>query len=292
MMQRLGVTLLRMEAHAILLVGELPEANAVDRLSGSTGTTGIRRVADLKSALAALRDPSGPMPELVVLCEPRPGLWSEADACALRSAAPLCRLVRLSGSWCEGQARSGQPPAGCPAIYWHQWLPRLAAERAALIEGRNPSWAQPLTATPEEQFLAHSSRDRRAGHAGTIAIRAETTAAAGALAAVCRGAGYVPSVERPVDSITNVAARAVLWDTWPEALRDAESIKRIRHLASGAPIVALAGFPRADDVRAALAAGIAAVVSKPYRTADLLWHLRQCLIKDPTSSSLRKDAYP
>jgi hypothetical protein len=281
-----------MEAPPILLVGELAEAGAAGGLCDSTVNAGIRRVPDLKSAIALLRDPGGTMaelavPELVVLCESRPGLWSEADVNALRSAAPLCRLVRLSGTWCEGQARSGRPPAGCPAIYWHQWPPRLAAERAALAEGRNPSWAQPLTATPEEQFLANPSRDRRAGHAGTIAIRSETSAAAGALAAVCRGAGYVPVVERPVDSITNAAARAVLWDTPPEALRDAGRIERVRVWAGGAPIVALAGFPRADDVRAALSAGIAAVVSKPYRTADLLWHLRQCLMQ--TSSSLRKD---
>ncbi len=266
-----------MELHRILLVGELPEFSDVDGLLESTiGTGGAGRVPDLASAVAALREPGGDVPELVVLCEPRPGFWSEAAARALRSAAPLCRLVRLSGSWCEGQARSGRTPAGCPTIYWHQWLPRLARERTALRAGRNPSWAEPLTATPEEHLLADRSRDQPAGGMGAILIRAETSASASALVAVCRGAGYVTMVARPDDLIFTGEARAVLWDTPPGALQDAASIDRIRTLAGAVPIVALVGFPRSDDVRAALTAGIAAVLAKPYRTTDLLWHLGQC----------------
>jgi CheY-like chemotaxis protein len=42
-----------------------------------------------------------------------------------------------------------------------------------------------------------------------------------------------------------------------------------------APIVALLNFPRVEDRDRALAAGAAAVLSKPVLVEDLLWQLRQ-----------------
>jgi CheY-like chemotaxis protein len=39
------------------------------------------------------------------------------------------------------------------------------------------------------------------------------------------------------------------------------------------PILALLGFPRIDQKRRALAAGAAAVLSKPVQLDDLFWHL-------------------
>jgi CheY-like chemotaxis protein len=46
-------------------------------------------------------------------------------------------------------------------------------------------------------------------------------------------------------------------------------------LVDHAPVVALAGFPRADNVARALAAGISAVIAKPYLLDDLCWQIEQ-----------------
>ncbi len=54
------------------------------------------------------------------------------------------------------------------------------------------------------------------------------------------------------------------------ALAEPAAVARLRTAARDAPIVAIAGFPRPDDVAAARRAGIAEVVSKPFLAADVL----------------------
>jgi DNA-binding response OmpR family regulator len=45
------------------------------------------------------------------------------------------------------------------------------------------------------------------------------------------------------------------------------------------PILALAGFPRAEDVAAAHTSGITAVLTKPLDTNELLWRLEQLSVE-------------
>jgi CheY-like chemotaxis protein len=59
-----------------------------------------------------------------------------------------------------------------------------------------------------------------------------------------------------------------------------EELGELEHLAAGlrpAPIVALLDFPRIEDHRRAMAAGAAAVLSKPLQLEDLLWQLDRLL---------------
>lgn len=84
---------------------------------------GMRRVDDLQQAVVALDEGWGPL-DLIVLAESRPGEYSATSIDELRACAPLARVWRLLGSWCEGEQRSGHPPAGCINTYWHQWEPR------------------------------------------------------------------------------------------------------------------------------------------------------------------------
>ncbi len=274
-----------MDPHDVLLVGELPRSTSgYDGTELTAWVPGARRVADLSRALNVLGDAVAYAPSLIVLCERRPGVWSEAAVATLRAAAPLARLLRLSGSWCEGQSRSGRPPSGCPAIYWHRWPSRMAIELEASLDGRRPSWSQPLTATPEEQLLAGDSLSLgNVDQSGAILVRAPTSAASRALCEVCRRAGYQTFVAGAAAPAPSIRFHAILWDTHAAALQDDERIGRIREQSPGTPILAITSFPRPDDVRAACAAGVASVISKPFQTAELLWQLHQAGKSPPDS---------
>ena len=235
----------------------------------------VAHVATLDAAIARLAQPEVPPPQVVVLGEPRPGVWNTTEVEQLRRLAPLARFVRYSGSWCEGQARSGRPPAGTAGVYWHRWAPHVARQLEALARGDNPSWVQPLTATPDEQVLCDTPPTPAPPHRGLVVVRAATASTRDALRVACGQAGYLTDAGCEQNARRPRRPRAVLWDTHPEALHDAAAIAELQQSTGGAPVLALVGFPRPCDVQAALAAGIAAVISKPWNVADLQWHLEQ-----------------
>ena len=194
----------------------------------------------------------------------------------LRGLAPLARMLAVAGNWCEGEARSGRPPAGCLASYEHQWPARCRGELAVLARGERPVWALPVTASAEERMLAAAERPRARG-SGQVVIVARVAATAAALADTCRLVGYEPLVVREDLPWSAPAAAAIVWDTDPARIGDIGMVERVRQSAAGAPLVALAGFPRRDDIRRAQAAGIAAVVSKPFLIDDLYWQLDEAV---------------
>jgi CheY-like chemotaxis protein len=59
------------------------------------------------------------------------------------------------------------------------------------------------------------------------------------------------------------------------------TLAALKAVTGAAPLIALVGFPRLDDVSRLQSAGATAVVSKPFLTGDLLWQIEQLL---PTKS--------
>ncbi len=106
-----------------------------------------------------------------------------------------------------------------------------------------------------------------------------------ALADVFRLAGYDTVMVCDGDEFDAIGARAVIWDTTPERLSDEVAVAQLNRLARGAPIVAVVGFPRADDILRAKQSGVAAVVSKPYLVRDLLWQLEQAVSSHASTTS-------
>jgi CheY-like chemotaxis protein len=270
----------------ILLVGDLPERELVhldpagnrDSARTSPGrhldNTRVERVRDLCEALLRLSAPDRPPCELVVLCEPRPGVWTDTQLDALRRIAPLARYVRLSGSLCEGQTRSGRPASGTWGVPWHQWPVSLARDLEASEQGQPSSWSLPLTATQDERALAKFVPHLE-GSIGHIAICSASAAAAGALAAACRHAGHAVSQTTEWAESEGQRATALVWDTTARALANRVLVTRLRAQHGDAPIVALVGFPRAEDVAAARNSGVSVVLAKPLDTGDLLWHVER-----------------
>ncbi len=261
-----------MSSPRILFV-EPPQAVAAE-LSGIAADLAreglsVERVADLSQAIARLTSDGAPPPELVLLVEARAGIWTECDLHALRAAAPLVRVLRISGSWCDGQARSGRPPAGSTGITWHQAASRLPRELEAISCGG--VLTAPLTATSEDLWLARNRQTASRTQRERIAIHAPRAAQADAWAVLCRGLGYRPEILSGRAKSGEGFSDAVLWDCDPRDLADAPRVREFVECAGSAPVVAVCGFPRPDDVDSALRQGVSAVLGKPLLAADLEW---------------------
>ncbi len=197
---------------SLLVIGDSHDAplEPIGRLAAVRA----RFVPDLTAAVALVASPGADfVPDLVLLAESRPGEIRRSTMHALRRQAPLVRVWRVVGSWCDGEARSGHPPAAGLTVAEHDLLPRLARELARLARGEQPLWALPLTATPEEQLLATIDADFRRPASAAIAIHGTSAAGVSSLVDLCRRAGHTP-VDWPakVGGIASPPA-AILWDT-------------------------------------------------------------------------------
>lgn len=231
----------------------------------------VQRARDLPQVLALLTSDTEPLPELILLPESRPGIWSDRELDALRRAAPLARLVRISGSWCEGQNRSGRPPAGTIAMHWHQAAGRLQRELAEFDRGGRGIFAAPLTATSEDLLLASPQPPQRNLRDRLIAIHAPRATQAEAWAALCGGLGYRAEIAAPNAESRMNSADALLWDCDPRELAEGTRVQEFVRRSGGAPVVAICGFPRPRDVEIARQNGVAAVLAKPLLMSDLEW---------------------
>jgi CheY-like chemotaxis protein len=268
---------------SVLVIGRLSDEEQRALVAPAGVTLEVACVERIDQAAGHLQLSGSPL-ELILIVEARGGECSTAAIDALRSVAPLARLWRIAGTWCEGEGRSGRPPAGCLVSYAHQWPARFGRELAALAAGLQPAWAWPLTASNEERMLALAERPL-ARRSGQVVISARSTPTAAALADACRLVGYEPLVIREDRPWSTPAAIAVLWDTDCYRMTDAIEVGRLRELAGAAPIVALAGFPRSDDIRRAREVGIQAVVSKPFLIHDLFWQLDEAIASGAVSQN-------
>jgi CheY-like chemotaxis protein len=256
----------------ILLIGRSPCIEGAIRAAFAEHPTDgaqLHVAPDLSTALERMTAGQSVPPDILLLAESRPGIWTDRELGRLRQAAPLARIVRLSGVWCEGQARSARPPAGSLSIAWHRlavWLRRELLEQSA-----RGFLSAPLTATSEDLQLAQPPRARSTKNI-RIAIQAPRAAGASAWATMCQGLNYqvaIISSRMPSNSCADI----VLWDCEPRDLADAAAVRRLIAAAAGKPVIALCGFARPDDVRMAQQQGVAAVLAKPLVVADFEWHV-------------------
>jgi hypothetical protein len=272
----------------VLVVGALE-----DDVPAADGRLRISRAGDLDDALALVTRGAIPPADLIVIAEPRGGLVGERALEALRRTLPLARFWRVRGSWREGVARGlERAPAGSLSSDAHEWPAPLARELETLRRGANPLWALPATATAEERILA-AAWTFRPTRLATLLICAAGAQTAGALADLCRAAGYEARLdfrfsisdfglegENPKSKIQNPKSSppaCIVWDTAVEEISDPARVADLRARAGGAPVVAIVGFPRPDDAALARRHGIAAVIGKPFAAEDLFWHVERAI---------------
>jgi hypothetical protein len=254
-----------------LLLGEMDRSEFCQARETLAAVGQVVHTRNMDEASAALTDPRS-VPELIVIIQSFPGQFSHTQIDCLRRLAPLCRIVALLGSWCEGESRSGHPCPGVIRIYWHQWVARAGRELSWMARGEPSAWSLPLTAAEEERLLTQALVPWSARQ-GLIAIYSRRGEMADWLSSACRDRGYSTVWLRPPNPARVEGAAAGFFDGSDLRGMECEELSCLSATLSPAPVVVLLDFPRIEDARRARAAGAAAMLSKPLLIDDLFWQL-------------------
>jgi CheY-like chemotaxis protein len=256
---------------SILLLGETDRPEFCDFRSTLESLGRVSRISDVEQAIQVL-ETGEIIPDVIVIAQAFPQQFSHHDIDRLRRLAPLSRILGLLGSWCEGETRSGQPLPAAIRIYWHQWHARAERELRRLIQSQCPSWGLPVTATEEERLLQNTGQSLPCGQ-GLVAIHARRFASADWLMEACRTCGYSTVWLRPPHYAQVEGAIVAVFVGSDLHGEELEQLRRLTHALGRTPVIALLDFPRIEDKRRAIAAGAAAVLSKPLNLDDLYWQL-------------------
>lgn len=261
----------------ILLVGntDRPEFRRA-----RAGLDGFGRVVCFPTAQAATEalEAGRTTAEVIVVAQSYPGEFSPSAIDRLQRLAPLSRVLGLLGSWCEGEMRSGQPPPAVVRIYWHQWLPRCDRQLRRMLRGERSAWGLPVTATEEERMLSEADEPVPGGQ-GLVAIYTRPYEMEDWLSATLRRRGFSTVWLRPPRAARVEGAGAAVFDGSDCRGEEGQELHRLSAMLRPAPVIALLDFPRIEDHDRALAAGAAAVVSKPLHLGDLFWQLDRVLVR-------------
>jgi hypothetical protein len=244
---------------------------------------------------------SGEAYGVIVWFQDYPGQYSRLLLERVSRGSPTTRQVVLSGSWCEGESRTGFPVPGTIRLYWHQWNCGGEEEFKRWLEGGASRWSLPLTSGDEEGELVKTARvrgtvgplqgrhsdaafpdDRDASKsevsrshspaAANLAVLGACPAMRRLLVDALRNSGGCP-IETTLDELLSPLWRepplACFWDqpTWDADLR--YRLPLLRDRFEQTRLVALLDFPRWEEVAAWEAAGGDVVLSKPMQIDDV-----------------------
>lgn len=231
---------------------------------------GAVAAGDVTKGLAIVRE--GFAPALIVVAEAWPGRYSANDVEELRRAAPLARLVRLLGTWSEGEGRTGKPWPASTRGNWQRWNGVRPTDLSRL--------SQPVTANENDRLLRVCVPEASNFHAAlsqVIAIYARSRESAESLDDLFSQRGWNAIWIRSVNAAVPGNVDCAVFDARNNSAGELKALAALREALGEMPIVALVGFPRVDDLERFKAAGAAAVVSKPYLAEDLQWQIEQLL---------------
>lgn len=207
----------------------------------------------------------------ILLAQPLPGFYKQAQIETLRRLAPLAQIVVVAGTWCEGELRTGKPLSGVLRLHWHEFAHWWCKRMNQVVEC-SPCLDGPLTLrdSPGEPTIA-----------ATLSIHTPTLASYEALTAVLgRSGAHCLWV---LDSQVPDAATIGLWDggqldpqEWQQLENFATKLKQ-----NGGALVTLLDFPRKEHILRLRKLGCNTVFGKPYVVTELitaiarLWETRE-----------------
>lgn len=264
---------------SVIFVGDRhrPEfANAVAELMA---TADVSFVHGVEEGVALLAD-DNVHPELIVVAQSWPGCFSAPQVDPLRRSAPLAGIVELTGTWCEGELRSGAPLPATIRVPWQRFATWLRVERQKIGQDVLPAWAWPVAATTEDHLLADIvAGDARRG--GKVVIRGADVFSAELLATAARRRGFevltlahrcggdLPDRRGTVPAAAITGAVAALWEGDKIDAIAASDLQAFAASVAPAPVVCVLGFIRLEDTVRARQAGAATVLSKPLVWEEL-----------------------
>jgi hypothetical protein len=249
-----------------MYIGDRESPEFAEPLRWLTARASVLFATDVESAEETLKLDQNPF-DLLVVAQLRPGEYTHSSFDALRRAAPLAPIVCLLARYCEGETRTGNPWPGAPRIYAHEFIARVGRQFEQMDGQSGLDWAIPFTRTDEDRLLALAAIcDRR--FMGPVAVISEQRETASALCDFLAYAGCTV-----VDQITD-AVDVAIWDCQGDFKASQSSFARLVARWPRTAKIVLMGFPTVAEQTAALAAGAAAVVSKPFLIEDLLWQMR------------------
>ena len=218
---------------------------------------------------------ANPPPQWIVLLQLLPGQFSRDVLGVLWRLAPLARIVRVLGSWCEGEIRTGQPWPGAIRMYWHQAPVRIAAALRSVALAR-PPWPLAPTAT-EEDRLMFGPKSAPLRSERLVGIRTETLGMAESLADACSAQGYLTVWLQPGRHVLVRGLQACFWDFTYSSDLEFDAMSEFHAQNSEVQVIALVNFPRLEDQKRAQLAGATSIISKPLMLDDLFWTLNEVL---------------
>jgi CheY-like chemotaxis protein len=260
----------------LLLIGDVT-GNELREIAETVGSCDFNVSPNIDRALAKIR--GGYSPAIIVVEQPWPGRISAANFDELQRAAPLARIVRLLGTWMEGELRTGRPQPGTLRTYWHEAATRLQQDIQNLGAGRKSNWTMPTTANDQERLLEAAGDSctftKPQSQAKSIAIYVQHRETAESLAEICTQCGWHGEWLREHQLAAPIAADAILVDSVCGVPTAIASIRKLRPVAGSTPVIVLVGFAREDELLELRAVGAAAAVRKPFHVDDLKWHIER-----------------
>lgn len=225
--------------------------------------------ADLTALQESIAGSSSP-PELVLLAQPSPGMYQQADIDELHRASPLTRIVVVAGSWCEGELRTGTLLAGVIRLYWYElsnWW--HASERRSEVE-ICPLWSRPLDHPQSGRFSTANIESDALTLRQTVLINAHNYSAYETLTDALSEYGIHSSWSR--SGIKAIEAHDIAAGIWDGGQLSEAELNELTHFCKSVDgnVVALLDFPRIEHFSRAKAAGATAVLPKPYIVEELV----------------------
>jgi hypothetical protein len=177
-----------------------------------------------------LNRPSSSDPiELTVIWQTWSDEYPPEEILSLLAALPLCRVLAITGPWCESDQRTRRSWPVAMAVPWWRASRRLKAELANFNEGNAPPW----TASREEVWLWESAQTANGRGSGAANPSSISDAALATMLAAER---------LPYD--------AVVFDAEPWDAERAAALVDTTEANRSQPVWAFSSWPISSDVAA------------------------------------------
>jgi len=229
----------------------------------SQGNTGTEAVAELQFTL-------------IVLGQSRRNTIENSVVDKLRACHPGVPIVVVSGSWCEGEKRSGLPLAGVSLVPSQKFEGRLTRFLAQDSSDANAIWQQPLTSTESDRVRNYRIDEQEK----TVLENCELTIIGDryedclATSDMLKLYGICPRISESVDDCDpSTEVVCIEGSGVDDALLAKAKAAADEFPAAG--IIAIIGFPRPQDRSALTEIGVRSVVAKPFLHSDLVEAIRE-----------------